>query len=58
MGRSDTVAICLMAQKAPCPNFEINTDFNYLVYGVTTDANTNRPIGLGYCMFYWFFKAL
>ena len=34
--KPDRVTICLMAQKTPCPNFRINTEFNWLVYGVIT----------------------
>ena len=34
------VAIRLIAQKTPCPNFEFNSKFNWLVYGVIT---TNLP---------------
>ena len=26
--KPDPVAICLTAKKTPCPNFEINTEFN------------------------------
>ena len=34
--KPDSVAIRLMAKKPPCPNFEINTEFNWLVYGAIT----------------------
>ena len=36
LSKPDPVAIYLMAQKTPCPNFEINTKLNCLVYGVIT----------------------
>ena len=42
MGRGDPVAIRLMAKKTPCPNFEIYTEFNWLVYGaITTNIYTS-----------------
>ena len=28
LSKPDPVTICLMAQKTPCPNFEIHTEFN------------------------------
>ena len=34
LSKSDPVAITLMAQKTPYSSFEINTEFNLLVYGV------------------------
>ena len=34
--KPDPVAIRLMAKKTLCPNFEINTEFNRLVYAVIT----------------------
>ena len=35
--KPDPVAIRLMAQKTPCSNFEINTEFDLFVYGEITD---------------------
>ena len=35
--KPDPVAIHLIAQKTPCPNFEFNTEFNWVVYGVITN---------------------
>ena len=34
--KPDPVAIRLTAKKTPWPNFEVNTEFNWLVYGVIT----------------------
>ena len=36
--KPDPVAIRLIAQKTPCPNFEFNTEFNRLVNGVITNS--------------------
>ena len=36
--KPDPVAIRIIAQKTPCPNFEFNTEFNRLVYGVITNS--------------------
>ena len=36
LSKPDPVVIYRMAQKKPCPNFEINTEFNRSVYGVCT----------------------
>ena len=34
--KSDPVPIRFAAKKTPCPNLEINTEFNWSAYGVIT----------------------
>ena len=54
--KPDPVAIRLMANKTPCPNFEIKTEFYWLAYSVIT-TNVLNVLWSFSALYYLFMKV-